>query len=61
MKTSNVVEWRCIPLLVFYRCDITEGRSMEVLLHGVAVKVPSVQGMAIGRIKELVVWPVKDQ
>lgn len=48
VKTREGVEWRCVPLLVSYCCDIPEGKDISGVRHGVAVRRPCVRCMVTG-------------
>lgn len=48
VKTREGLEWKCVPLLVSYCCDISEGKDISAVRHGVAVRRPCVRCMVTG-------------
>lgn len=44
-----MVEWKCVPLLVTYCCDIHENKDMSAARHRVSVKRPFLRCMVSGK------------
>lgn len=36
--TRELVDWKRVPLLVSYRCNIHQAKNMSAVQHGVAMK-----------------------
>lgn len=48
VKTRELVDWKCVPSLVLYFSEITEGKATSLLRHGLELKRPCGRGMVIG-------------
>lgn len=38
VKTRKLIDWKCVPPLASYCCDIPEAEDMSAMCHGVVVK-----------------------
>lgn len=44
-KTREPVQWKCVPLLLSYCCDMYEAKGTSAQRHGVAVRRPCITCM----------------